>query len=275
MNEVMSPEKPFNLLDDTIRFKVTRKTILTIFNVPQIFTMLPFFRNIRKSLIDDNRLWKYSKYAIGEILLVVIGILIALQINNWNESRKLRSSEIQVCKNLRRQLQEDAGIIESNVQFNKTYWDQYKIALGILETEDQSKADTIAKMATNLMEFSDFHQQRNLYTSLVNSGEVQLITNNDIISSLQHLDETYVYINKVEEAHFQIITLIYQDLYKIIVLNPPRPIDPDALFDHPIQNHFILSIDLCKEKDEVYRRALDRIQRIVDMLDSEIEMKSL
>jgi len=51
-------------------------------------TMINFFRRIRKKLADDNKPLKYMRYAIGEILLVVVGILIALQINNWNEERK-------------------------------------------------------------------------------------------------------------------------------------------------------------------------------------------
>lgn len=50
--------------------------------------MIKFFRHIRQQLINDNKNSKYFKYAIGEIVLVVIGILIALQINNWNEGRK-------------------------------------------------------------------------------------------------------------------------------------------------------------------------------------------
>lgn len=50
--------------------------------------MIKFFRKIRYSLMSENKTGKYFKYAIGEIVLVVIGILIALQINNWNESRK-------------------------------------------------------------------------------------------------------------------------------------------------------------------------------------------
>ena len=53
--------------------------------------MIKFFRHIRQSLIMENKTGKYFKYAIGEIILVVIGILIALQINNWNENRKLKS----------------------------------------------------------------------------------------------------------------------------------------------------------------------------------------
>lgn len=50
--------------------------------------MLKFFRKIRQQLITENRVSKYLLYAIGEIALVVIGILIALSVNNWNEERK-------------------------------------------------------------------------------------------------------------------------------------------------------------------------------------------
>jgi len=55
--------------------------------------MIPFFRKIRKKMADDNKPLKYMRYAIGEILLVVIGILIALSINNWNNERKNREIE--------------------------------------------------------------------------------------------------------------------------------------------------------------------------------------
>jgi len=53
--------------------------------------MIKFFRHIRKRLLSENKTGNYFKYAIGEIILVVIGILIALQINNWNEERKLQN----------------------------------------------------------------------------------------------------------------------------------------------------------------------------------------
>src|SRR6056297_3227687 len=53
--------------------------------------MIKFFRKIRQTLLSDGKTGKYFKYAIGEIILVVIGILIALQINNWNEERKLQN----------------------------------------------------------------------------------------------------------------------------------------------------------------------------------------
>ena len=58
--------------------------------------MLPFFRKISWRLAANNQFFKYSRYAIGEIVLVVVGILIALYINNWNEQRKEREKFDQV-----------------------------------------------------------------------------------------------------------------------------------------------------------------------------------
>ena len=50
--------------------------------------MINFFRKTRKKMADDNKPMKYMKYAIGEIVLVMIGILLALQVNTWNENRQ-------------------------------------------------------------------------------------------------------------------------------------------------------------------------------------------
>ena len=62
--------------------------------------MIKFFRKIRKKLLTENKFSKYLLYGIGEIVLVVIGILIALQINNWNESKKLQQTEIELLKEI-------------------------------------------------------------------------------------------------------------------------------------------------------------------------------
>ena len=56
--------------------------------------MIKFFRNIRQSLLSESKFSKYLLYAIGEIALVMIGILLALRVSNWNESRKERVQEI-------------------------------------------------------------------------------------------------------------------------------------------------------------------------------------
>ncbi len=62
--------------------------------------MIKFFRKIRQKLLSENKFSKYLLYAVGEIILVVIGILIALSINNWNENLKNKKEEISVIKEL-------------------------------------------------------------------------------------------------------------------------------------------------------------------------------
>ena len=66
--------------------------------------MIKFFRHIRQRMIKENRISKYLLYAIGEIILVVIGILIALQINNWSTDQKNREKEIDLLTEMRQNL---------------------------------------------------------------------------------------------------------------------------------------------------------------------------
>ncbi len=69
--------------------------------------MIKFFRQIRQTLIMENKTYKYLKYAIGEIVLVMIGILLALQINNWNEARKDRVYEAKMLNQIKKALEQD------------------------------------------------------------------------------------------------------------------------------------------------------------------------
>ena len=78
--------------------------------------MIKFFRRIRQKLLQENRFSKYLLYAIGEIILVVIGILIALQINNWNEEQKLEKIEKQILKELETSLKSDLNDIKYNIK---------------------------------------------------------------------------------------------------------------------------------------------------------------
>ena len=66
--------------------------------------MIKFFRHIRQTLLMENKTSKYFKYAIGEILLVVIGILIALQINTWNQERVNAKEERRILQDLSEEL---------------------------------------------------------------------------------------------------------------------------------------------------------------------------
>ena len=77
--------------------------------------MIKFFRHIRQRLIADNRFSKYLLYAIGEIILVVIGILIALQINNWNEHKKNAQQEQLILTQLLAEYESNLQQIESKI----------------------------------------------------------------------------------------------------------------------------------------------------------------
>jgi len=78
--------------------------------------MIPFFRKIRKTLADDNKPIKYLRYAIGEIVLVVIGILIALQINNWNEQQKEHLKETKMLSEIKSNLETNIINLESDIK---------------------------------------------------------------------------------------------------------------------------------------------------------------
>ncbi|MCJ7466881.1 MAG: DUF6090 family protein [Maribacter sp.] len=82
--------------------------------------MINFFRKIRKKLADDNKPLKYARYAIGEIVLVVIGILIALQINNWNENRKVDLLEKDLLNEVKNGLEYDLVQLENAIDFQRS-----------------------------------------------------------------------------------------------------------------------------------------------------------
>jgi hypothetical protein len=101
--------------------------------------MIKFFRTIRQKLLTQNRITQYLAYAIGEILLVVIGILIALQINNANEARKARLSEQAVLKNLVQDLRADSLSFSENLasltKINNLHQVLYKIGVKGMDLE--------------------------------------------------------------------------------------------------------------------------------------------
>ena len=101
--------------------------------------MIKFFRHIRKSLLMENKTGKYFKYAIGEIVLVVIGILIALSINNWNENRTTQKKEKSVLIKLVEDLEIDSTNLSNQLNranlVNKLHLDLYKIGQGKLDAD--------------------------------------------------------------------------------------------------------------------------------------------
>ena len=90
--------------------------------------MIKFFRKIRRSLLTENKFSKYMLYAIGEIILVVFGILIALSINNWNEVNKTKAKEIEMLNDFKASLEVD--LINFNRAIERT--EQSKSSMEII-----------------------------------------------------------------------------------------------------------------------------------------------
>src|SRR6056300_1755617 len=96
--------------------------------------MFKFFRRIRQSLIGENQFNKYLLYAIGEIILVVIGILIALQINNWNENRKEKAQVQTYYNQLLEELELDINAITFSIKRLENDRKQYQTIKNLLKT---------------------------------------------------------------------------------------------------------------------------------------------
>lgn len=92
--------------------------------------MIKFFRKIRQRLLAENKFSKYLIYAIGEIVLVVIGILIALSINNWNDERKIKKEENSALLNLNEDFEFNLTSIEDLIKRTSS---EIEVGLRILE----------------------------------------------------------------------------------------------------------------------------------------------
>src|SRR6056300_1174115 len=98
--------------------------------------MIKFFRKIRQQLAYDNNVSKYTRYAIGEIVLVVIGILIALQVNNWKENISIIKSEKKYMQNLKEDLQNDILLFDNYLTRNRELFKMIDSTITYLSRED-------------------------------------------------------------------------------------------------------------------------------------------
>lgn len=137
--------------------------------------MIGFFRKIRKKLADDNKPLKYARYAIGEIVLVVIGILIALQINNWNEQSKISKSVDTNLVILKQNLLEDQTQLENLKQdmiSNIHSADSSMLQMKTLIPVDNG----IKKFLQTLMQEYQFSPNTNAIETITQSNEISVLS---------------------------------------------------------------------------------------------------
>ena len=164
--------------------------------------MIPFFRKIRKKMADDNRPLKYARYAIGEIVLVVIGILIALAINNWNEERmdneELNQLFVKSQNELLRNISMANGIIEDYRQIDSLI---YKVL-----SKEMNKEDYISNTDRSLMFLGTSYSQLNIvdddFKSLIQFDSQMSIQQDSMFVLLKDL---HTYIKAIERENTLIV----------------------------------------------------------------------
>ncbi|MCA0154416.1 DUF6090 family protein [Winogradskyella vincentii] len=137
--------------------------------------MIKFFHHIRRSLINQNQMGKYFKYAIGEILLVVIGILIALQINNWNENNKLEAKTQDYYKQLLIDLNKDKVFAKNTIAKFQQQREDYNNYLKNFNKQNYTTSEMYNDLVALNLESFAINFNTNTIESLQNSGEIVLI----------------------------------------------------------------------------------------------------
>ena len=137
--------------------------------------MIKFFRKIRQNLLIENKTGKYLKYAIGEIVLVVIGILIALQINNWNENQKLESRAQDYYTQLLDDLNNDIISTQSIIKEFSNQQKEYNKYISSYDKKGLTPIKAYEQVSKLALIYSPITFNTNTIESLQNSGDIGLI----------------------------------------------------------------------------------------------------
>jgi hypothetical protein len=156
---------------------------------------MKFFRKKRTSLLISGKKRKYASYALGEIALVVIGILIALQINNWNEYRKDRIKEQAVLRQLKEEYQNNLNQLESKIAMRKILIKSSQNLLEHIENPEITKSDSILHDLTRGSYRPTFDPIKN---DLISSNKLSLIQNENLRKLLSQWESNVLQLNEQE-----------------------------------------------------------------------------
>ena len=182
--------------------------------------MIPFFRKIRKKLADDNQFLKYSRYAIGEIVLVVIGILIALQINNWNEDQKTRKKELIYLENIKTDLLLNIEELNNFIEARSSCVASCEKVIKYFDGEIELDLNDFNFHSLSIMIWFPFVQHDNAYQELLNSGNLAILSEKKIKNGLQNMQVGFKNIAFIEgEMQQDYESYLYDTYFSIADLN--------------------------------------------------------
>lgn len=154
--------------------------------------MIKFFRKIRQNLLSEGKTRKYFKYAFGEIVLVVIGILIALQINNWNEQRKSNIKTTVFLNSLKNDLKNDFSQIDSICRFRMQREKFFELLTQEIESYSEGSKNLIDSLYSETQGRNPtFFPTAGAYNGGLNSGTFEDLNNEALKKSIRNLYEHY------------------------------------------------------------------------------------
>ena len=198
--------------------------------------MIKFFRNIRESLIMENKTSKYIKYAIGEIVLVMIGILLALQVNNWNESRKTKVFEKEISTLIYQNLERDSVLL-SLERFKCQQAIEYTDRL-LEQVALQNYNDSLNYWLGKIISFERFKSQSSAFEVLKAKG-IDIISNNELqLALISYYDESlfklYESLNDVLYSfNTDWIPVIKTEFSDFVWTEYCTPVDAKAFYEKP------------------------------------------
>lgn len=183
--------------------------------------MFSFFRQIRRQIVNEGTLRKYFFYAIGEVVLVVVGILIALQINNGNELRVQRQSEISYLKNLKVDLQLN---IQELDKFITDRNGRIKSARRMIEYFEGAPLDDLEDFNyhnIHVQLWQKFYQNNNTFQELVNSGNLGIISDYEIKNALMNLELLYKKMKSNEDhMRYDFEGYVFEPFFDAVDIDP-------------------------------------------------------
>lgn len=149
--------------------------------------MIKFFRKIRQKLLSENKLSSYLVYAIGEIVLVVIGILLALQINSWNQRRIEDKQEVELLTSIKDEFKYNLNEINQSIEVNKKVTQSCVKLTKLIRTDSIHKVPVIAdQLLVNIGGFNSFDAIIGISEEVVNSGKLSILKNDEIRTQLSN-----------------------------------------------------------------------------------------
>jgi hypothetical protein len=166
--------------------------------------------------LETGKTKKYFKYAIGEIVLVVIGILIALQINTWNEERKDSIEERVILENLLENLklakQQSESLISEEIDLKKLLIYVLGIEANSVEVDTRTISDAMFKNA--VWDLQSDLPTINAYDNLKNTNKLRLIKNKNISEKFNDLDFRFNKLNNVLEDRLSVHQIRIDDIFE-------------------------------------------------------------